>query len=168
MAHVRVQRYPGGDRIPVVYVTAPPKGSPYKQAMEFARYLGLPPVRSRQNVTDVTDAVCQVLTDARTDLVIVDEIHNLNLGTSAGEDLSDHLKYFIEHLPATFVYAGIDVNIDYLYKGERASKRDGFDGGVLGESVEGRSEPPGGLPGASVEAGQPGAPRSRTSDCATN
>jgi Cdc6-like AAA superfamily ATPase len=113
------QRYPGSDRIPVVYVTAPPKGSPYKLAMEFARYLGLPPVRSRQNVTDVTDAVCQVLTDARTDLIIVDEIHNLNLGTSAGEDLSDHLKYFTEHLPATFVYAGIDVERSGLFTGVR-------------------------------------------------
>lgn len=39
----------------------------------------------------------------------VDEIHNLNLATAAGEDMSDHLKYFTEHLPATFVYAGIDV-----------------------------------------------------------
>jgi hypothetical protein len=87
--------------------------------MEFARYLGLPPVRSRQNVTDVTDAVCQVLTDARTDLIIVDEIHNLNLGTSAGEDLSDHLKYFTEHLPATFVYAGIDVERSGLFTGVR-------------------------------------------------
>lgn len=76
--------------------------------MEFARFLGLPPVRPRHNVTDITEAVCQVLTDARTDLVIVDEIHNLNLATSAGEDLSDHLKYFTEHLPATFIYAGID------------------------------------------------------------
>jgi hypothetical protein len=27
--------------------------------------------------------------------VLVDEIHNLNLATSAGEDMSDHLKYFI-------------------------------------------------------------------------
>jgi hypothetical protein len=27
----------------------------------------------------------------------VDEIHNLNLATSAGEDMSDHLKYFTEH-----------------------------------------------------------------------
>jgi hypothetical protein len=116
------QRYPGGDRIPVVYVTAPPKGSPYKLAMEFARYLGLPPVRSRQNVTDVTDAVCQVLTDARTDLVIVDEIHNLNLGTSAGEDLSDHLKYFTEHLPATFIYAGIDVERSGLFTGVRGKQ----------------------------------------------
>ena len=38
------ERYParGGDRIPVVYVTTPPKGSPRKLAMEFARFLGLP------------------------------------------------------------------------------------------------------------------------------
>jgi AAA domain len=89
---------PGHDRIPVVYVTCPPKGSPRKLAMEFARFLGL---RTRANVTDTADAVCQVLIDARTDLVLVDEIHNLNHGIRAGEDLSDHLKYFTEHLPAT-------------------------------------------------------------------
>jgi len=48
------------------------------------------------NVTDISDAVCQVLIDARTDIVVVDEIHNLNLDTRAGEELSDHLKYFTE------------------------------------------------------------------------
>ena len=53
--------FPGGhDRIPVVYVTCPPKGSPRKLAMEFARFLGLP-LRTRANVTDIADAVCQVL-----------------------------------------------------------------------------------------------------------
>ena len=83
----------------MVYVTTPPKGSPRKLAMEFARFLGLPPVRRGQNTTDIADAVCQVLIDARADLVLVDEIHNLNLATSAGEDMSDHLKYFTEHLP---------------------------------------------------------------------
>ena len=91
------ERHPGTDRIPVVYVTTPPKGSPRKLAMEFARFLGLPPVRRGQNTTDIADAVCQVLIDARVDLVLVDEIHNLNLATSAGEDMSDHLKYFTEH-----------------------------------------------------------------------
>ena len=54
-------RFPAGrDRIPVVYVTCPPKGSPRKLAMEFARFLGLP-LRTRANVTDIADAVCQVL-----------------------------------------------------------------------------------------------------------
>jgi hypothetical protein len=66
------ERYPGTGRIPVVYVTTPPKGSPRKLAMEFARFLGLPPVRRGQNTTDIADAVCQVLIDARADLVLVD------------------------------------------------------------------------------------------------
>ena len=113
------ERCPGTGRIPVVYVTTPPKGSPRKLAMEFARFLGLPPVRRGQNTTDIADAVCQVLIDARADLVLVDEIHNLNLATSAGEDMSDHLKYFAEHLPATFAYAGVNVERSGLFTGVR-------------------------------------------------
>jgi hypothetical protein len=102
-------RYPAVDRIPVVYVTAPPKGSPKKLATQFAHFLGMPPFKSRANEMDIATTACEVLTEAHTDLVIVDEIHNVNLATSAGEDLSDHLKYFTEHLPATFVFAGINV-----------------------------------------------------------
>jgi hypothetical protein len=78
-------RFPAGaDRIPVVYVTCPPKGSPRKLAMEFARFLGLP-LRTRANVTDIADGVCQVLIDARTDLVLVDEIHNLTTAPRPGK-----------------------------------------------------------------------------------
>ncbi|MEV8638350.1 ATP-binding protein [Streptosporangium sp. NPDC051023] len=115
-------RHPGADRIPVVYVTAPPKGSPRKLAVEFAHFLQLPPVRPRHTVTDIADAICQVLVDARTDLVIVDEIHNMNLETRAGEDLSDHLKYFTEHLPATFVFAGIEVERSGVFTGIRGKQ----------------------------------------------
>jgi Bacterial TniB protein len=116
------ERYGGADRIPVVYVTTPPKGSPRKLALEFARFLGLPPVRTGWNTTDIADAVCQILIEARCDLVLVDEIHNLNLSTSAGEDMSDHLKYFTEHLPATFVYAGINVERSGLFTGVRGKQ----------------------------------------------
>jgi hypothetical protein len=116
------QRYPGSDRIPVVYVTTPPRGSPRKLALEFARFLGMYPVKAGWNTTDIADRVCQVLIEARCDLVLVDEIHNLNLATSAGEDMSDHLKYFTEHLPATFVYAGIDVERSGLFTGVRGKQ----------------------------------------------
>ncbi|MEV7868872.1 ATP-binding protein [Streptomyces sp. NPDC088124] len=116
------QRYPGSGRIPVVYITAPPRGSPRKLAMEFARFLGLPVITPRHNTTDVTSAVCQVLIEARTDLVLVDEIHLMNHATIAGEELSDHLKYFTEHLPATFVYAGINVEHSGLFAGIRGSQ----------------------------------------------
>jgi hypothetical protein len=118
-------RYPGADRIPVVYVTTPPKGSPRKLAMEFARFLGLPVVTRRDNTTDIAESVCHVMIDAQVDLVLVDEIHNLNLATLAGEDLSDHLKYFTEHLPATFVYAGINVERSGLFTGVRGKQMAG-------------------------------------------
>ncbi|WP_436776913.1 TniB family NTP-binding protein [Yinghuangia sp. YIM S09857] len=116
------QRYPGSDRISVVYVTAPPRGSPRKLSMEFARFLGLPLITPRHNTMDVTNAVCQVLIEARTDLVLVDEIHLMNLGTRAGEEFSDHLKYFTEHLPATFIYAGINVERSGLFTGIRGGQ----------------------------------------------
>jgi AAA domain len=98
-----------GERIPVLYVTTPPRGSPRKLAAEFARFLGLPPIKATHNTTDITDAVCEILIRSKVELVLVDEIHNLNLSTAAGEDMSDHLKYLTEHLPATFAFAGIDV-----------------------------------------------------------
>jgi hypothetical protein len=116
------ERYGGPDRIPVVYVTTPPRGSPRKLALEFARFLGLPPVKTGWNTTDIADAVCQILIEARCDLVLVDEIRNLNLATSAGEDMSDHLKYFTEHLPATFVFAGINVERSGLFTGVRGKQ----------------------------------------------
>ncbi|MCW2935554.1 MAG: ATP/GTP-binding protein [Actinomycetia bacterium] len=52
----------------------------------------------------------------------VDEIHNLNNGTTAGADLSDHLKYFTEHIPATFVYAGMEVEGSGLFTGIRGKQ----------------------------------------------
>jgi hypothetical protein len=57
----------------------------------------------------------------------IDEIHNLNLASAVGEDMSDHLKYFSEHMPATFVYAGINV------------ERSGLFTGVRGRQISGRS-----------------------------
>jgi hypothetical protein len=115
------QRFPGTERIPVVYVTAPPNGSPRKLATRFAHFLGLP-LKPRHNEMDIADAVCGILTDARCDLVLVDEIHNINMSTASGKDLSDHLKYFAEHIPATFVYAGINVEREGLFTGVRGKQ----------------------------------------------
>ncbi|WP_254406852.1 hypothetical protein [Streptomyces sp. GMY02] len=50
-------------------------------AAEFARFLGLP-VRRSSNITDLIEAVVGVCTDARTGLVLVDELHNISLSAS--------------------------------------------------------------------------------------
>jgi hypothetical protein len=71
------------------------------------------------NLTDIVDAVCVTAARTRTELVCVDELHNLNLATRAGAEVSDQLKYFAERLPATFIYAGIDVESAGLFAGTR-------------------------------------------------
>jgi hypothetical protein len=111
-------RHPGQDRIPVIYATVPPAATPRMLAMEFARFLGLP-VLPRANMTDIIEAVCGVAVDMRVSAVLVDEIHNMQLSTRSGAEVSDTLKYFSERLPATFVFAGIDLENQGLFTGIR-------------------------------------------------
>ncbi|WP_079159468.1 TniB family NTP-binding protein [Streptomyces griseus] len=105
-------------RLPVVYVTIPPAATPKMLAMEFARFFGLD-FPTRFNITDVVNAVCATAAHVHVDLVLVDELHNLNLATRTGAEASDQLKYFAERLPATFAYAGIDVEDQGLFAGTR-------------------------------------------------
>jgi hypothetical protein len=105
-------------RLPVLYVTVPPAATPRMLAAEFARFFGLP-LRTRANITDIVDAVCTTAAATRLDLVCIDELHNISLSTRAGAEVSDTLKYFSERLPATFVYAGIDVETSDLFAGVR-------------------------------------------------
>jgi hypothetical protein len=100
-------------------VTVPPAATARMLAMEFARFLGLQ-FAGRVNLTDIVDAVCVTAARTRVELVCVDELHNLNLATRAGAEVSDQLKYFAERLPATFAYAGIDVESAGLFAGTRA------------------------------------------------
>ncbi|MFI0772271.1 TniB family NTP-binding protein [Streptomyces sp. NPDC021218] len=116
------RRHPGQDeRIPVVYITVPPAATPRMIAAEFARFLGLPVLR-RSNITDLTEAVVGVCTKAHTGLVLVDEIHNISLQTRTGAEASDTLKYFSERIPATFAYAGIDIEGGSLLTGTRGDQ----------------------------------------------
>ncbi|MGF1431903.1 TniB family NTP-binding protein [Kitasatospora sp. LaBMicrA B282] len=115
-------RHPGvSDRIPVLYVTVPPAATARMVAAEFARFLGLP-VNGRSNMTDIIEAVVGVCTDTRSGLVLVDEIHNISQTTRSGAEVSDTLKYFSERIPATFIYAGIDVEGSELLAGTRGAQ----------------------------------------------
>jgi hypothetical protein len=108
-------------RMPVVYVTVPPRATPKMLAIEFARFLGIPVPRT-ETQTSITNAVCDLLIKLRVELALVDEIHNLNLATQAGAEASDQLKYLSERIPATFVLAGIDVAASGLFSGVRGQQ----------------------------------------------
>lgn len=107
-----------GPFLPVVYVIVPPASTAKMLAAEFARFLGLPLPKNLNQVA-ITNAVCEVLRTVGTELVLVDEIHNLALDTRHGAETSDQLKYLSERIPATFVYAGIDVEAKGLFTGSR-------------------------------------------------
>jgi len=116
------RRHPrSGGGIPVIYITLPPRTTPKMIAVELARFLGIPVTR-KLNITDITEAVCGVCLDARTSLICVDEIHNINLATRDGAEASDALKYFSERIPATFAYAGISVEKAGLLSGTRGEQ----------------------------------------------
>nr|WSX49812.1 ATP-binding protein [Streptomyces sp. NBC_00974] len=109
------------NRLPVLYATVPPAATPKMLAMEFARFFGLT-FPTRSNVTDIVDAVCATAAHVHVDLVLIDELHNLNLGTRSGAEASDQLKYFAERLPATFAFAGIDIESRGLFAGTRGGQ----------------------------------------------
>ena len=96
----------------------------------------------------MTNAVCATAARTSVDLVLVDEIHNISLATRAGAEVSDTLKYFAERLPATFVFAGLDVDETGLFAGTRGRQIAGrftliparpFDYGTKGQKETWRS-----------------------------
>jgi hypothetical protein len=109
------------DDIPVIYITIPPAATGKMIAIELARFLGLP-VPRRANITEVIESVCGICLDTRVTMIIVDELHNLDMGTRAGAEASDTLKYFSERLPVTFVCAGIGLDRGALLSGPRGDQ----------------------------------------------
>ena len=113
------RRAPGGTgRIPVVYIIVPPAATPKMLAIEVAAFLGLP-VSSRESQHVVTQAVAGVLRKVGCSLILVDEVHRLDLRTRNGAAASDQLKYFFDCISATFVYAGLDLAENGMFTGMR-------------------------------------------------
>lgn len=103
---------------PVVYISVPPASTPKMLAAEFARFVGLP-IPAAFNQASITNAVCDVLSRLRVQIVIIDELQNMNLATRDGAETSDQLKYLSERIPATFVCAGFDLEERGLFSGSR-------------------------------------------------
>jgi hypothetical protein len=113
------RRAPRGDgRIPVVYIIVPPDATPKMLTMEFATFLGLP-FSSREAQHHVTQSVVGVLRKVGCSLVLVDEVHRLDLSTRPGAAASDQLKYFLDSVSATFVYAELDLAENGMFAGMR-------------------------------------------------
>ena len=107
--------------LPVLYATVPPAATPKMLAVELARFIGLP-LPSRFSQVEITNQVCDLLCTLGTRLVLLDEIHNMDIGTRIGAEAADQIKYLSERIPATFVLAGVDVDGGGLFAGRRGGQ----------------------------------------------
>lgn len=123
--HLRRERqgHPAGQpgNLAVIYVTVPPSCTHKTMIAEFAHFLGLP-IGARVSQNSLMNTVAAVMATLHVEIVIVDEIHNLNLNYRASADASDALKQLSEKCPATFIYAGVNVESSGLLDGPRGGQ----------------------------------------------
>lgn len=106
------------EAVPVVYITMPTAQHPKALPAELLYFLGAPHA-ARTSETALTHQACQLMADLRTSLVIVDEVHEIDRSRASHDQQSDQLKYFMDHVPATFVLAGINVENCGFFTGHR-------------------------------------------------
>jgi len=109
------KRYPhdltadGHEYLPVVYVNV--DALPTIKGLNYAllTFYGMGPPR-HANARQLTQLVLECARGCRTSLIVIDDIHLLELRREADRDANNHLKRLANDLQATFVYAGVGLS----------------------------------------------------------
>jgi hypothetical protein len=119
-----VRLFPGAideGAIPVVFVEVP-AGSNGKQFLHvFLDFFGLH-YRATETQVQLQTRVIDALQQAGTILVIIDEIHRLKGRTAGLGESIDVLRSMTQSVDATFVLAGIKLNDNALFQGDRGEQ----------------------------------------------
>ncbi|MFI8522465.1 TniB family NTP-binding protein [Streptomyces sp. NPDC085481] len=125
LAHTLKNPAPPGSAhaaVPVAYVLVPP-GCDRENPRHRIRPLPRHPRHSPHDPDpDHRRRLPHTYTQAGVQLVMIDEIHRLNPRTTTGAQTADLIKDLSERLPATFVYAGINVTDTPLFTGVRGAQ----------------------------------------------
>lgn len=113
------------EHVPVMYVEVPSNSNGKALLKEIAAFFGLS-VLTRDSMADLRTKVVSAIRRARTQLIVVDELHNLAAGRAAGlGETVDLLKGLHNDIDATFLYCGIDVTDSSLMNGPRGQQLKG-------------------------------------------
>ncbi|MER8186977.1 TniB family NTP-binding protein [Kitasatospora sp. NPDC094015] len=110
------------DYTPVVYLNIPSQATPKDLSVLLAEYMAMV-MRSGATKTEVTNGLLKNLKLAGTELVIIDDVHFLDLSAKEGKVVNDHLKYLANHVAATFIYTGANLNTSGLFLEGQGSTR---------------------------------------------
>jgi hypothetical protein len=108
-------------RVPVVYIEVPAGSTGKLLMIAFARFFGLTVLRA-ETADSIKMRVVAALNAAGTQLVVVDELHNLSATNRGNGESVDILKSLHNQVPATFVYAGIHLDSGALLAGSRGQQ----------------------------------------------
>jgi len=107
--------------IPVAYVPVPTHATAKTMITKLADFYAIPYSRNA-NYEVLLSRVSHVMRECRTELVIIDDIHRLDLHYRGNEQVADALKELSERCPGTMVYAGVDVARNGLFWGSRGEQ----------------------------------------------
>lgn len=109
------------EHVPVMYVEVPSGSNAKGLLREFCDFFGLT-VLSRDSTADLRTKVVAAIRRARTQLIVVDELHNLSGRASGLGEAVDLLKGLHNDVSATFLYCGLDVTNSTLMYGPRGQQ----------------------------------------------
>ncbi|WP_251443327.1 ATP-binding protein [Microbacterium sp. USTB-Y] len=117
----QVPHWEQDEHIPAAYVEVPSGSNAKDLLREFCDFYGLS-VLSRDTTADLRTKVVGAIRRARTQLIVVDELHNLAGRASGLGEAVDLLKGLHNDVSATFLYCGLDVTNSTLMHGARGQQ----------------------------------------------
>jgi hypothetical protein len=103
----------GHQRIPVVYVGLTSSTSMRSLNSMLCRFYGHPGAE-RGNATQLANRAAACVSSCKTRLVIVDDIHFLDMNRRDGREVANHFKWLSNQFPVTFVFVGVGLRQRHL------------------------------------------------------
>jgi len=124
-AYERARRERAGTRrkdlIPVAFAQVPTHATEKTMMKKLAEFYALPFSQTASYET-LLSRVSNVMRACETEIVIIDDIHRLDLRYRASEQAADALKELSERCPGTMIYAGVNVAQNGLFWGSRGEQ----------------------------------------------
>lgn len=112
---------PKRDLIPVAFAQVPTHATEKTMMKKLAEFYALPYSQTASYET-LLSRVSNVMRACETEIVIIDDIHRLDLRYRASEQAADALKELSERCPGTMIYAGVNVAHNGLFWGSRGEQ----------------------------------------------
>jgi hypothetical protein len=110
--------------VPIVFVEVPSGSTGRLLMVELAQFFGLSATRA-----DTKDMIERRVVDAiyatRTELIVIDELHNLEASNRGNGESIDALKVLQDKTRADFIFAGVKLNETPLLSGARGTQISG-------------------------------------------